>query len=265
MLLTIPPKTGNPQYTLQDQGIFDSGCSRHMTGNKSFLTDYQEIDGGFVAFRGSPKGGKNTGKGGLTCLFAKAKIDESNLWHRRLGHINFKTMNKLVRGNLARGLPPKLFENDHTCVACQKGKQHKASWSGPDWFFDIDLLTKSMNYEPVTARNQTNGNAGIKDNVDVVPTQQYILLPLLYDSPQSLEDAVSEDAGKKTIEKLANEDERNGYANRTNRVSTVSLSVSAAGQSFDNADDLPTDPLMPDLEDTADLLNTGIFSGAYDD
>ncbi|GJZ21798.1 putative ribonuclease H-like domain-containing protein [Tanacetum coccineum] len=65
--------------------------------------------------------------GGLTCLFAKAIIDESNLWHRRLGHINFKTMNKLVRGNLVRGLPSKLFENDHTCVTCQKGKQHKAS------------------------------------------------------------------------------------------------------------------------------------------
>ncbi|GJT01523.1 hypothetical protein Tco_0822692, partial [Tanacetum coccineum] len=48
---------GNPQYTLQDQGIFDSGCSRHITGNKSFLTDYQEIDGRFVAFGGSPKGG----------------------------------------------------------------------------------------------------------------------------------------------------------------------------------------------------------------
>ncbi|GJU87860.1 putative ribonuclease H-like domain-containing protein [Tanacetum coccineum] len=66
--------------------------------------------------------------GDLTCLFAKAIIDESNLWHRRLGHINFKTMNKLVRGNLVRGLPSKLFENDHTCVACQKGKQHKASF-----------------------------------------------------------------------------------------------------------------------------------------
>ncbi|GKE27225.1 ribonuclease H-like domain-containing protein, partial [Tanacetum coccineum] len=65
--------------------------------------------------------------GCLTCLFAKATIHESNLWHRRLGHINFKTMNKLVRGNLVRGLPLKLFENDHTCVACQKGKQHKAS------------------------------------------------------------------------------------------------------------------------------------------
>ncbi|GJU88589.1 putative ribonuclease H-like domain-containing protein [Tanacetum coccineum] len=197
---------GNPQYTLQDQRIFDSGCSWNMTGNKSFLTDYQEVDGGFVAFAGSPKGGKitrkdkiRTGKldfddvyfvnelkfnlfsasqmcdkknsflftkteclalspdfklldesqvllkvprqnnmhnfdlknvvpsGGLTCLFAKAIIDESNLWHRRLGHIKFKTMNKLVRGNLVRGLPSKLFENDHTCVACQKGKQHKAS------------------------------------------------------------------------------------------------------------------------------------------
>ncbi|GJW10391.1 putative ribonuclease H-like domain-containing protein [Tanacetum coccineum] len=66
-------------------------------------------------------------KGGLTCLFAKATSDESKLWHRRLGHLNFKTMNKLVKGNLVRGLPSKLFENDQTCVACQKGKQHKAS------------------------------------------------------------------------------------------------------------------------------------------
>ncbi|GKE32056.1 hypothetical protein Tco_1451378, partial [Tanacetum coccineum] len=47
---------GNLQYALQDQGIFDSGCSRHMIGNKSYLTDYQDIDGGFVAFAGSPKG-----------------------------------------------------------------------------------------------------------------------------------------------------------------------------------------------------------------
>ncbi|GJV65890.1 putative ribonuclease H-like domain-containing protein [Tanacetum coccineum] len=54
---------GNPQYALQDRGIFDSGCSRHMTGNKSYLTDYKDIDGGFVAFAGSPKGGKITSKG----------------------------------------------------------------------------------------------------------------------------------------------------------------------------------------------------------
>ncbi|GJR22336.1 putative ribonuclease H-like domain-containing protein [Tanacetum coccineum] len=170
--------------------------------------------------------------------------------------------------------------------------------NGPDWLFDIDLLTNYMNYEPVTIGNQSNKNAGIKDNVDAVPTQQYILLPLLYDSPQSSKDAVADDAGKKTNEEPANEGERNGqekeggasnkeddqnvqdfrvtldnllvqqkkgYANSTNRDSTVSPSVSTAGQSFTNVDDLPTDPLMPDLEDTADLLNTGIFSGAYDD
>ncbi|GJT84970.1 putative ribonuclease H-like domain-containing protein [Tanacetum coccineum] len=140
--------------------------------------------------------------------------------------------------------------------------------SGPNWLFDIDLLTNFMNYEPVTAGNQTNRNA------------------------------VTDDVGKKTNEKPANEGERNdqekeggasnkegdqnvqdfraeldnllvqqkeGYATSTNRVSTVSPSVSAAGQSFDNADDLPTDPLMTDSEDTADLLNTGIFSSAYND
>ncbi|GJU14637.1 putative ribonuclease H-like domain-containing protein [Tanacetum coccineum] len=66
-------------------------------------------------------------QGGLTCLFAKPTPDESNLWHRMLGHVNFKTMNKLVRGNLIRGLPSKLFEINQTYVACQKGKQHRAS------------------------------------------------------------------------------------------------------------------------------------------
>ncbi|GJZ31153.1 hypothetical protein Tco_0576200 [Tanacetum coccineum] len=46
---------GNPQMDLQDKGVIDSGCSRHMTGNMSYLTDYEEIDGGYVAFGGKPK------------------------------------------------------------------------------------------------------------------------------------------------------------------------------------------------------------------
>ncbi|GJX16505.1 putative ribonuclease H-like domain-containing protein [Tanacetum coccineum] len=108
---------GNPQIDLQEQGVIDSGCSRHMTGNivprknNMYSVDLKNI----------------VPKGGLTFLFAKATSDESKLWHRRLGHLNIKTMNKLVKGNLVRGLPSKLFENDQTCVACQKGKQHKAS------------------------------------------------------------------------------------------------------------------------------------------
>nr|GEV27180.1 putative ribonuclease H-like domain-containing protein [Tanacetum cinerariifolium] len=197
---------GNPQHALKDNGVINSGCSRHMTGNMSYLSDFEELNGGYVAFGGNPKGGKifekgkiKTSKldfddvyfvkelkfnffsvsqmcdkknsvlftsteclilspdfklpnesqvllrfhrennmynvnlknivpsGDLTCLFEKATIDESNLWHRRLGHINFKAINKLVKGNLVRGLPTKVFEHNNTCVACKKGKQHRTS------------------------------------------------------------------------------------------------------------------------------------------
>ena len=63
----------------------------------------------------------------MSCLIAKATNAEAILWHRRFGHVNFKTLNKLAKGNLVKGLPNKIFVNDHTCVACLKGKQHKAS------------------------------------------------------------------------------------------------------------------------------------------
>nr|GEV78279.1 ribonuclease H-like domain-containing protein [Tanacetum cinerariifolium] len=189
---------GNPQQALKDKGVIDSGCSRHMTENISYLSDFKEINEGYVAFGRNLKGDtecivlssdfklpnenhvllrvprennmynidlKNiVPLRDLTCLFAKATLDESNLWHRRLGHINFKTMNKLVKGNLVRGLPSKVFENNHTFVACKKGKQHRASWNRPTWLFDIDTLTQSMNYQPVVAGNQSNRNAGIQGN-----------------------------------------------------------------------------------------------------
>ncbi|GJX96956.1 ribonuclease H-like domain-containing protein [Tanacetum coccineum] len=55
------------------------------------------------------------------CLIAKATSDESKLWHKRLGHINFKNLNKLVKGNLVRGLPSKwvffLATKDGTLLA----------------------------------------------------------------------------------------------------------------------------------------------------
>ncbi|GJZ29119.1 hypothetical protein Tco_0573766 [Tanacetum coccineum] len=61
------PKTkvldhGNLQMDLQDQGVIDSGCLRHMKGNMSYLIDYEEIDGGYFTFEGNPKGGKIIGK-----------------------------------------------------------------------------------------------------------------------------------------------------------------------------------------------------------
>nr|GEU48114.1 hypothetical protein [Tanacetum cinerariifolium] len=199
--------TGNSRFSTADvgnKGKADSGCSQHMTGNISYLSDYGPYDGGYVSF-GQGRC-KITGKGiiktsklefenvyfvkdlkynlfcvsqicdnknnvlftdsecivlgrnfklsddatmllrtprqhnmysidlnnivphkDLTCLVAKASSNECMLWHRRLGYLNIKTMNRLVRHNLVRGLPSKCFENDHTCVACLKGKQHKAS------------------------------------------------------------------------------------------------------------------------------------------
>ncbi|GJV84006.1 putative ribonuclease H-like domain-containing protein [Tanacetum coccineum] len=149
VLNAVKGNQGNPHQDLQEKGVIYSGCSRHMTGNMSYLTDYEEIDRGYVAFGGNPKGGKITvprknnmysvdlknivPKGGLTYLFAKATSNESKLWHRRLGDINFKTMNKLIKGNLVRGLPSKLFEINQTCVVCQKGKQHRASFVKDDY------------------------------------------------------------------------------------------------------------------------------------
>nr|GEX78508.1 retrovirus-related Pol polyprotein from transposon TNT 1-94 [Tanacetum cinerariifolium] len=61
---------GNPQMDLQDKKVIDSRCSRHMTRNMSYLTDYKEIDGGYVAFGGNPKGGKITGK----CIIRTASV-----------------------------------------------------------------------------------------------------------------------------------------------------------------------------------------------
>nr|GEZ45328.1 hypothetical protein [Tanacetum cinerariifolium] len=54
---------GNPQLDLKDKGVIDSGCSRHMIRNMSYLSDFEEINGGYVNFGGNPKGGRISGKG----------------------------------------------------------------------------------------------------------------------------------------------------------------------------------------------------------
>nr|GFA81555.1 putative ribonuclease H-like domain-containing protein [Tanacetum cinerariifolium] len=54
---------GNPQHAMKDKGVIDSGCSQHMKGNMSYLSDFEELNGGYVAFSGNPKDGKISGKG----------------------------------------------------------------------------------------------------------------------------------------------------------------------------------------------------------
>ncbi|GJY97527.1 retrovirus-related pol polyprotein from transposon TNT 1-94 [Tanacetum coccineum] len=60
------------------------------------------------------------------CLLSKASKNKSWLWHRRLNHLNFGTINNLARKDLVRGLPRLKFKKDHLCFACQleKNKKH---------------------------------------------------------------------------------------------------------------------------------------------
>ncbi|GJV24754.1 putative ribonuclease H-like domain-containing protein [Tanacetum coccineum] len=192
-LITYRKNEGKPQ--MNDKGFVDSGCSRHMTGNIVYLSDFKEfVEGYCCIWRRSiwwarhnrmihnlltvdaqgAHGGRISSKGtiktnsldfedillkiprkdnmysfdmknivpkeSLTCLVAKATLDELMLWHKRLGHIKFKSINKLVKDNLVRGFPTKCFENDQTCVACLKRKQHKASYKSKV----LNLITKPL-------------------------------------------------------------------------------------------------------------------------
>nr|GFA46497.1 hypothetical protein [Tanacetum cinerariifolium] len=123
----------NSQNNIDDKGYWDNGCSRHMTGNISYLSNFEPSDGGYVSF--GQGGCRIIGKGTIKteCIVLRRNfklLNDANILlrtPRRLGHLNVKTRNKLVRHNLVRGLPTKSFDNDHTCTTCLKGKQHKAS------------------------------------------------------------------------------------------------------------------------------------------
>ncbi|KAI3819668.1 hypothetical protein L1987_13514 [Smallanthus sonchifolius] len=66
-------------------------------------------------------------KASMACLLSKASDSESLLWHHRLGHVNFKNINRLVKKDLVRGFPSKEFNFSEKCMACAKGKHHKKS------------------------------------------------------------------------------------------------------------------------------------------
>ncbi|GJR79737.1 retrovirus-related pol polyprotein from transposon TNT 1-94 [Tanacetum coccineum] len=176
----------------------DSGCSRHMTGDRSKLINYVEkfigtvrfgndqfaaivgygdykigdtiitrvyyveglshnlfsvgqfCDGDLeVAFRKNTcfirnkdkvdllKGSRTTNLYSISlkdmleaspvCLLSKASSTKSWLWHRRLNHLNFGTLNELARKDLVRGLPKLKYEKEHLCPSCQLGKSKKSS------------------------------------------------------------------------------------------------------------------------------------------
>ncbi|GJX24197.1 integrase, catalytic region, zinc finger, CCHC-type containing protein [Tanacetum coccineum] len=146
--------------------IVDSGCSKHMTGDRSLLRNFIEKFMGTVRF-GNDNFAAITGygdyiQGNITichvyyvegddlltggresnlytisisdmaasspvCLMSNATSTKSWLWHRRLSHLNFGTINDLTRLDLVDGLPKFKYGKDHLCSACERGKSKKAS------------------------------------------------------------------------------------------------------------------------------------------
>ncbi|GJW67394.1 retrovirus-related pol polyprotein from transposon TNT 1-94 [Tanacetum coccineum] len=119
----------------------DNGCSRHMTGVKSYLHKYVEQPGPKVVF-GDDSTCTTEGYGFIkyvyvldmtssaqeSCFFAKASENLNWLWHKRLVHLNFKTFNKLAKQNLVIGLPSLVYSKDKPCSSCEKGKHHRANF-----------------------------------------------------------------------------------------------------------------------------------------
>ncbi|GJY99732.1 retrovirus-related pol polyprotein from transposon TNT 1-94 [Tanacetum coccineum] len=229
-------------------------------GNMSYLTDYEEIDRGYVAFRGNPKRRKITGK----CTI---KADH-------LGKFDGNADEGFFIGYSLNSKAFRVF-NSRTMIV--KEKLHirfsestpNVVGSGPDWLFDIDALTRTMNYEPIVAGTQSNGFAGTKasDNAgqarkEIEPVKNYILLPLWPVDPSYSQDPKSsQDDGSKPSSndgKKVDEDsrkdskgidqEKEDNVNNTNNVNAASINeVNVAGVKI--SIDLPLDLNMPELED----------------
>nr|GEY78349.1 hypothetical protein [Tanacetum cinerariifolium] len=151
---------GYPQHALKDKGVTDSGCSRHMTGNMSYLSDFEELNGGYVSFGGNPEGGK-----------FDEKVDEGFLVGYSVSSKAFRVFTSRTQ-IVQKSLHVNFLEN-----------KHNVAGSGPTWLFDIDTLTKTMNYQPVTTGNQSNPSACFQDKFDAKKVreendQQYVLSPV---------------------------------------------------------------------------------------
>nr|GEU52112.1 hypothetical protein [Tanacetum cinerariifolium] len=275
------PIEGNPQQDFKDKGLIDSGCSRHMIGNRSYLTDYEEIDKGFVAFGDFKLTDEShvllkvPGKNNMYNVDLKNVVPQGGYSTNSKAFRVFNSRTRIVKENLH----VKFSENTPNIAG-----------SGPNWLFDIDVLTKSMNYKPVVVGNQSNGSAGRKacDNVgktrvETVHDKDYILLPLWnQDPPFSSSSKESPDA-KKDVEDLGNEgnetpiikeprvNQEKDSVNSTNRVNVVSSIVNVASNEVNvvgrrSSIKLSDYPNMPELEDISIFndLNEDVFCAEAD-
>nr|GEZ94572.1 hypothetical protein [Tanacetum cinerariifolium] len=218
----------------QDKGVTGSGCSRHMIGNMSYLSDFEELNGGYVAFRGNPKGDDYSR---FTWVFFLATKDETspilktvitgleNQLSLKVEAVNTacyvqnrvlvtKPHNKTpyeLDGKVDEGfvvgysVSSKAFRvfNSRTRIVQEtlhvnilENKPNVAG-SGPTWLFDIDTLTKTMNYQPVTVDNQSNPSAEFEDlsdnSINKVNAADASQLPIDPDMPELKDITYSDD------------------------------------------------------------------------
>nr|GEZ31908.1 hypothetical protein [Tanacetum cinerariifolium] len=246
-----------PHQTLKGKGIVDSRFSRQMTGNKAYLVEYQDFNGSPVAFGGSK--GQITENivpsGDLACLIAKATVDESNKWHRRM-----TTPVLLVIKESSIRHPPVTTENKANIIAGPKEANNSAEAKNRDEKLNGDTGSK-INEEPV-------------DQEDQVFLEELERLKRQENEADDVADTLRKTFTKSTEDLLLQAGA--ARASNTNYVNTASTivntasplrSVSAARPSYS---DLSTstnqdDSQIPSLEDIYEVLNDGIFiSASYD-
>nr|GEU96366.1 hypothetical protein [Tanacetum cinerariifolium] len=274
---------GNPQQDLKDKGVINSGCSRHLIGNRSYLIDYEEIDGGFVAF-GSIENLIDLRVKVIRCdngtefknrvmnQFCEMKGRKPALSFIRpfgcpvrilntidhLGKFDGKADKGFFVGYSTNSKAFRVF-NSRTRIVKEnlhvKFSENTPNIAGsrPNWLFDIDALTKSMNYKPVVIGNQSNGSAGTKacDNVGE-------------EEKKDVEDLGNENNEVPSTKELRVNQDNDANVNIINNVNTISLADNVAGIEDNVVDENIVYGCVDDLN-IPDLEKIGRFGDAGDD
>nr|GEU51789.1 hypothetical protein [Tanacetum cinerariifolium] len=191
-------------------------------GNMSYLSDFQELNGGYVDFGGNPKGGKFEGK-----------VDEGFLVGYYVNSKAFRVFNSRTR-IVQETLHVNFLENNPNVAS-----------TGPTWLFDINSLTRTMNYQPVTAGNQTNpsvGDAAFDEKEhDAENPESAVNLSSSSSALSGEQDDMTKkkDKGKSPVEYFIgyrdlNADFKDYSEDNSNNVSVASPIVPTAGQNYSN-------------------------------
>nr|GEY34679.1 uncharacterized mitochondrial protein AtMg00810-like [Tanacetum cinerariifolium] len=163
------------QLALKDKGVIDSGCLRHMTGNISYFSDFEELNGGYFAFGGNPNGGKITGKGKIKT----GKLDFDDVYF--IKELKFNLFSVLQMCDKKNSV---LFTDTECLVLSSDFKLPDAS----QMLLRIPRENNmTMIYHPVIRKKQTNSYAGFQDTekAEEEGTHTYVLFPVLFDGSKN--------------------------------------------------------------------------------